>query len=1253
MVHLAERTKRRKTNESHAGQHDSSKPSRLPISPLAMRSPLVQPKLTVNQPGDKFEQEADTVASAVMRTPVPLPQPDDNRASIQRMAAAPTEENAVQRQTAPKEETVQRQSLPEDKIQRLATEEVPVQRKGDGSPRVSTSTVSTIHNPGSGSPLPSSVRHRVEPHVGANLSGVRVHTGPSAQRAAASLNARAFTHGNNIFLNRAESSSNLGLMAHESTHVVQQGAAPIQRQPLDQGHSPIHSSSPPSIQRLLPSIVLSELDDYARQIPGYTLFTVIIGFNPLKGEDVARNATNLLAGLMGLVPFGTYVFDKLQEHGILQSAFTWVKGELNRLDLSVERIERTLNAAWTDVRLAEGFDYNLAVLRRHFGGLYNDVVAFATSLVNHIIELIKEAVVGVAEGLLAENRAWALIKKILHHDPLRDQPVNATTVEILEDFLRLIGKEQELEQMRSRGTLEETAAWIDTQIGTFMSLLGELRGLFTEAWNAIQPENLPQLRTNLQSLVSRAGGFLVRVGTFAITVAAKVLELIKHVLLGLLRDHARGVPGYPLLTVLLGKDPFTQEEVPRNATNLIRGFMSLMPNGEQQFQQMQETGVIPEAAQRIETAMTTLGITWPFVQQLFIDIWNSFTIEDLLHPIDAFIRILTKFEEPLSRLFTFVIEVIKVVLELALKLMNFPTDLIGSIIANAMQAIDDIQRDPVGFLLNLLAAVKLGFNKFLDNILTHLLNGLTNWLFGQLSTAGIHPPADLSLGSILDLVLQILGLTVDRLWEKLGERIGQENVTRIRGAIDRLTGIWTFVKDVQEQGIAAVWKYIESQISNLWSTVLEQVESWVMTQVIQKVTAKLLSMLDPTGIMAVVNSFIAFFNAIQSAIEYFRQILEIVNSFVSTVAEIARGSIEGAAQFLENTLAQSLPVAIGFLANQVGLGNLGERIAEIIGSIRELIDRALNWLMDQAMNLGRAVLRSLGFGSQEGAASGDVKDQAGQAVQQQIGKGKSQEEIEAIGTRVLNQFRSQGLSSLALRRNDAGEFALYAAASPEKKVLDLMTPDRAGENYAASMTARITIANPREGLDISESRWEDARERPQGAATVEEFLKKQAQMPVIGQGYRERRGAQPVVTSLIVARPQEGANEILLRTFSGGGRIRGRTTDNSSHAEVRLKEFLQNRAAWTSRISKIELHINFSPCRLCGEQRETMRGIRAMLTGISDISNAILSWDTWYDDSHIGTRAEDISHLRQHWTISGPMPSNVENASEKLVPASS
>ncbi|NJO75956.1 MAG: hypothetical protein HC833_20705 [Leptolyngbyaceae cyanobacterium RM1_406_9] len=371
-----------------------------------------------------------------------------------------------------------------------------------------------------------------------------------------------------------------------------------------------------------------------------------------------------------------------------------------------------------------------------------------------------------------------------------------------------------------------------------------------------------------------------------------------HVVVGVLRSYAtNGTPGYPMLTVILGKDPFTQEAVSRTPINLIRGFMSLMPGGIEQFNQMHETGVIPRVAERIETMMADLGITWPFIRDLFLNIWNSLTIEDLLHPIDTFIRILTQFREPLNRLFTFVIEVIKVILELILELMNFPSDLLASIINNATQALNDIQRDPVGFLTNMLEAVKLGFNNFFGNILQHLGQGLQSWFFAQLEKGGIQPPAEVNAESILDLVLQILGVSMDQIWSKLTDCIGQENVDRIRGAIDRLVGIWNFIRDVQERGVGAIWEHIQSQISNLWNMVLKQAQAWIMSRVIERVTARLLSMLDPTGIMAVINGFISFFNAIQSAIEYFREILEIVND-----SSVARGDIKPGAEKMEQGL---------------------------------------------------------------------------------------------------------------------------------------------------------------------------------------------------------------------------------------------------------------------------------------------------------------------------------------------------------------
>ena len=53
---------------------------------------------------------------------------------------------------------------------------------------------------------------------------------------------------------------------------------------------------------------------------------------------------------------------------------------------------------------------------------------------------------------------------------------------------------------------------------------------------------------------------------------------------------------------------------------------------------------------------------------------------------------------------------IQEVFKLILEMMNFPSDLLGSIISNVMQAFEAIRNDPVGFLLNMLAAVKLGFS---------------------------------------------------------------------------------------------------------------------------------------------------------------------------------------------------------------------------------------------------------------------------------------------------------------------------------------------------------------------------------------------------------------------------------------------------------------------------------------------------------------------------------------------------------------
>lgn len=87
---------------------------------------------------------------------------------------------------------------------------------------------------GGGAPLPDHLRADFEPKFGADFGQVRIHTNNQSDRLNRSIQAKAFTHGNDIFFRKGEfnakSSGGKQLLAHELTHTVQQGAAPIQRQ---------------------------------------------------------------------------------------------------------------------------------------------------------------------------------------------------------------------------------------------------------------------------------------------------------------------------------------------------------------------------------------------------------------------------------------------------------------------------------------------------------------------------------------------------------------------------------------------------------------------------------------------------------------------------------------------------------------------------------------------------------------------------------------------------------------------------------------------------------------------------------------------------------------------------------------------------------------------------------------------------------------------------------------------------------------
>ena len=217
--------------------------------------PFFQAKLTVGQPDDPYEREADAVAdrvvsgntdstpavqskeiSTVQRLATPneekMPGTNDARMEEDRAiqekpeAGVKEEEMPVQKMGAPEEEEkpLQKMETPEEeKDGAIQSKSEPghTARKAPLSSRLSQSR-------GKGEPLPTPVRARMEQGIGADFSGVRIHRDSDSVDMNKELHAQAFTHGQDVYFNSGkfnpEDTEGKRLLAHELTHVVQQGA---------------------------------------------------------------------------------------------------------------------------------------------------------------------------------------------------------------------------------------------------------------------------------------------------------------------------------------------------------------------------------------------------------------------------------------------------------------------------------------------------------------------------------------------------------------------------------------------------------------------------------------------------------------------------------------------------------------------------------------------------------------------------------------------------------------------------------------------------------------------------------------------------------------------------------------------------------------------------------------------------------------------------------------------------------------------
>lgn len=220
---------------------------------LALQPPLIQAKLTIGQPNDKYEQEADRVADIVMHMPEPKvqrqkePEDEEEENILQTKPLADQITPLIQTQVEPGEEVdeeilqakplrgkvaapIQRQVDSEEEEQEESIQSKPI---SNHSPLVTSAIQAQLKRiNGGGQPLPRKIRNFFELKFGQNLSQVQVHTGAQVSKLAQALNAKAFTFGRDIFFGNEQyfpsRMDGRRLLAHELTHVVQQKNSTMQ-----------------------------------------------------------------------------------------------------------------------------------------------------------------------------------------------------------------------------------------------------------------------------------------------------------------------------------------------------------------------------------------------------------------------------------------------------------------------------------------------------------------------------------------------------------------------------------------------------------------------------------------------------------------------------------------------------------------------------------------------------------------------------------------------------------------------------------------------------------------------------------------------------------------------------------------------------------------------------------------------------------------------------------------------------------------
>jgi hypothetical protein len=500
--------------------------------------------------------------------------------------------------------------------------------------------------------LPPTTQRTLESSYNANLHSVRVHTDTHGQELAQSLSARAVTYGNHIFLGPGERPSDTRLMAHETAHVLQQQAAPAVHlwAPGESGNSYEHEAhhaadavmrhesfnvqqrtSEPQAQRLGLSDALNFFADKANMIPGFRMFTLVIGMNPINGAAVDRSPGNIIRAIIEFLPGGGFVVQALESSGVFDKVGNWVAGQLKSLGMVGSSFKKGIDdflksLSWRDIFNLGGVWERAKAI---FTGPIIQLISFVKGLITGIIQFIKDAILKPIAKLAEGTEGYNLLKGILGKDPITGEAVPRTAETLLGPLLKMIGLGDVWQKMQQANAIPRAWAWFQSTMSQLIGFVSQIPGLFIAAFRALTIEDLILIPKAFAKLASVFGGFIGKFVSWGVNAMWKLLEIVFDVI-------SPGAWGYiqrtgaALKSILKNPLPFVG--------NLVRAAKLGFQNFAGRFGTHLQAGLIdwltgslpgvyiPRAfslSEIVKFVLSVLGISWANLRQKLVRATNE------------------------------------------------------------------------------------------------------------------------------------------------------------------------------------------------------------------------------------------------------------------------------------------------------------------------------------------------------------------------------------------------------------------------------------------------------------------------------------------------------------------------------------------------------------------------------------------------------------------------------------------------------